>query len=152
MARQMDTGVMQVGNGDESPLPCHDSKCPMESRVASLEQLLASQSALISSLSSQLATQNIENVALKSKVETLTEEVESLNQQQDRQLSSEGEKLLFDFDNIHKKDVYMMVIELNKRKGIKSSNEELIRWLAKHTNLGSESSINNQFYDYKRNL
>jgi len=152
MARQMDTGVMQVGNGDESPLPCHDSKCPMESRIASLEQLLASQSALISSLSSQLATQNIENVALKSKVETLTEEVESLNQQQDRQLSSEGEKLLFDFDNIHKKDVYMMVIELHKRKGIKSSNEELIRWLAKHTNLGSESSINNQFYDYKRSI
>ena len=148
----MDTGVMQVGNGDESPLPCHDSKCPMESRVASLEQLLASQSALISSLSSQLATQNIENVALKSKVETLTEEVESLNQQQDRQLSSEGEKLLFDFGNIHKKDVYVMVIELHKRKGIMSSNEELIRWLAKHTNLGSESSINNQFYDYKRSL
>ena len=152
MARQMDTGVMQVGNGDESPLPCHDSKCPMESRIASLEQLLASQSALISSLSSQLATQNIENVALKSKVETLTEEVELLKQQQDRQLSSEAEKLLFDFDNIHKKDVYMMVIELHKRKGIKSSNEELIRWLAKHTNLGSESSINNQFYDYKRSI
>jgi len=152
MASQMDTGVMQVGNGEEPPLLCHDSKCPMESRVASLEQLLASQSALISSLSSQLATQNIENVALKSKVEILTEKVESLNQQQDRQLSSEGEKLLFDFDNIHKKDVYMMVIELHKRKGIKSSNEELIRWLAKHTNLGSESSINNQFYDYKRSI
>ena len=152
MARQMDTGVMQVGNGEDLPLLCHDSKCPMESRVASLEQLLASQSALISSLSSQLATQNMENVALKSKVEILTEKVESLNQQQDRQLSSEGEKLLFEFDNNHKKDVYMMVIELHKRKGIKSSNEELIRWLAKHTNLGSESSINNQFYDYKRSI
>ena len=152
MARQMDTGVMQVGNGDESPLPCHDSKCPMESRVASLEQLLASQSALISSLSSQLATQNIENVALKSKVETLTEEVESLNQQQDRQLSSEGEKLLFDFDNIHKKDVYMMFLDLHRRGGIKSRNDQLIHFLAKHTNLGSESSINNQFYDYKRSI
>ena len=152
MARQMDTGVMQVGNGDESPLPCHDSKCPMESRVASLEQLLASQSALISSLSSQLATQNIENVALKSKVETLTEEVESLNQQQDRQLSSEGEKLLFDFDKIRKKDVLVWIIEMIEKKGFESTIEKLIEFLAIFTNLGSKDTIRTQLYDYKRHF
>ena len=78
--------------------------------------------------------------------------MEKLEQAREIEEQDEGHRLLFDFDNIQKKDVYMMVIELHKRKGIKSSNEELIRWLAKHTNLGSESSINNQFYDYKRNL
>ncbi len=152
MARQMDTGVMQVGNGDESPLPCHDSKCPMESRVASLEQLLASQSALISSLSSQLATQNIENVALKSKVETLTEEVESLKQQQDKEQSVKGVKLLFNFDKIRKKDVLVWIIEMIEKKGFESTIEKLIEFLAIFTNLGSKDTIRTQLYDYKRHF
>lgn len=152
MARQMDTGVMQVGNGDESPLPCHDSKCPMESRIASLEQLLASQSALISSLSSQLATQNIENVALKSKVETLTEEVESLKQQQDKEQSVKGVKLLFNFDKIRKKDVLVWIIEMIEKKGFESTIEKLIEFLAIFTNLGSKDTIRTQLYDYKRHF
>jgi uncharacterized coiled-coil protein SlyX len=148
----MDTGVMQVGNGDESPLPCHDSKCPMESRVASLEQLLASQSALISSLSSQLATQNIENVALKSKVETLTEEVELLKQQQDKEQSVKGVKLLFNFDKIRKKDVLVWIIEMIEKKGFESTIEKLIEFLAIFTNLGSKDTIRTQLYDYKRHF
>lgn len=152
MARQMDTGVMQVGNGDESPLPCHDSKCPMESRIASLEQLLASQSALISSLSSQLATQNIENVALKSKVETLTEEVELLKQQQDKEQSVKGVKLLFNFDKIRKKDVLVWIIEMIEKKGFESTIEKLIEFLAIFTNLGSKDTIRTQLYDYKRHF
>ena len=152
MARQMDTGVMQVGNGDESPLPCHDSKCPMESRIASLEQLLASQSALISSLSSQLATQNIENGAWKSKVETLTEEVESLKQQQDKEQSVKGVKLLFNFDKIRKKDVLVWIIEMIEKKGFESTIEKLIEFLAIFTNLGSKDTIRTQLYDYKRHF
>jgi uncharacterized coiled-coil protein SlyX len=148
----MDTGVMQVGNGDESPLPCHDSKCPMESRIASLEQLLASQSALISSLSSQLATQNIENVALKSKVETLTEEVELLKQQQDKEQSVKGVKLLFNFDKIRKKDVLVWIIEMIEKKGFESTIEKLIEFLAIFTNLGSKDTIRTQLYDYKRHF
>ena len=152
MARQMDTGVMQVGNGDESPLPCHDSKCPMESRIASLEQLLASQSALISSLSSQLATQNIENVALKSKVETLTEEVELLKQQQDKEQSVKGVKLLFNFDKIRKKDVLVWIIEMIEKKGFESTIEKLIEFLAIFTNVGSKDTIRTQLYDYKRHF
>ena len=152
MARQMDTGVMQVGNGDESPLPCHDSKCPMESRIASLEQLLASQSALISSLSSQLATQNIENVAFKSKVETLTEEVELLKQQQDKEQSVKGVKLLFNFDKIRKKDVLVWIIEMIEKKGFESTIEKLIEFLAIFTNLGSKDTIRTQLYDYKRHF
>ena len=152
MARQMDTGVMQVGNGDESPLPCHDSKCPMESRVASLEQLLASQSALISSLSSQLATQNMENVALKSKMDSLSEEVELLKQQQDKEQSVKGVKLLFNFDKIRKKDVIVWIIEMIEKKGFESTIEKLIEFLAIFTNLGSKDTIRTQLYDYKRHF
>ena len=152
MARQMDTGVMQVGNGDESPLPCHDSKCPMESRVASLEQLVASQSALISTLSSQLATQNIENVALKSKMDSLSEEVELLKQQQDKEQSVKGVKLLFNFDKIRKKDVLVWIIEMIEKKGFESTIEKLIEFLAIFTNLGSKDTIRTQLYDYKRSL
>ena len=152
MARQMDTGVMQVGNGDESPLPCHDSKCPMESRVASLEQLVASQSALISSLSSQLATQNMENVALKSKMDSLSEEVELLKQQQDKEQSVKGVKLLFNFDKIRKKDVLVWIIEMIEKKGFESTIEKLIEFLAIFTNLGSKDTIRTQLYDYKRSL
>lgn len=152
MARQMDTGVMQVGNGDESPLPCHDSKCPMESRVASLEQLVASQSALISSLSSQLATQNMENVALKSKMDSLSEEVELLKQQQDKEQSVKGVKLLFNFDKIRKKDVLVWIIEMIEKKGFESTIEKLIEFLAIFTNLGSKDTIRTQLYDYKRHF
>jgi uncharacterized coiled-coil protein SlyX len=148
----MDTGVMQVGNGDESPLPCHDSKCPMESRIASLEQLLASQSALISSLSSQLATQNMENVALKSKMDSLSEEVESLKQQQDKEQSVKGVKLLFNFDKIRKKDVLVWIIEMIEKKGFESTIEKLIEFLAIFTNLGSKDTIRTQLYDYKRHF
>ena len=148
----MDTGVMQVGNGDESPLPCHDSKCPMESRVASLEQLVASQSALISSLSSQLATQNMENVALKSKMDSLSEEVELLKQQQDKEQSVKGVKLLFNFDKIRKKDVLVWIIEMIEKKGFESTIEKLIEFLAIFTNLGSKDTIRTQLYDYKRHF
>ena len=152
MARQMDTGVMQVGNGDESPLPCHDSKCPMESRIASLEQLVASQSALISSLSSQLATQNMENVALKSKMDSLSEEVKLLKQQQDKEQSVKGVKLLFNFDKIRKKDVLVWIIEMIEKKGFESTIEKLIEFLAIFTNLGSKDTIRTQLYDYKRHF
>ena len=124
----------------------------MESRVASLEQLLASQSALISSLSSQLATQNIENVALKSKVETLTEEVELLKQQQDKEQSVKGVKLLFNFDKIRKKDVLVWIIEMIEKKGFESTIEKLIEFLAIFTNLGSKDTIRTQLYDYKRHF
>jgi len=152
MASQMDTGVMQVGNGEEPPLLCHDSKCPMESRIASLEQLVASQSALISSLSSQLATQNMENVALKSKMDSLSEEVELLKQQQDKEQSVKGVKLLFNFDKIRKKDVFVWIIEMIEKKGFESTIEKLIEFLAIFTNLGSKDTIRTQLYDYKRHF
>lgn len=78
--------------------------------------------------------------------------MEKLEQAREIEEQDEGHRLLFDFNNIQKKDVYMMLLDLHRRGGIKSRNDQLIRFLAKHTNLGSESSINNQFYDYKRNL
>ena len=85
-------------------------------------------------------------------LQLLTERVEKLEQQRNREQSATGDKLLFDFNNIQKKDVYMMFLDLHRRGGIKSRNDQLIHFLAKHTNLGSESSINNQFYDYKRSI
>ena len=78
--------------------------------------------------------------------------MEKLEQAREIEEQDEGQRLLFDFNNIQKKDVYMMLLDLHRRGGIKSRNDQLIHFLAKHTNLGSESSINNQFYDYKRSL
>ena len=60
-----------------------------------------------------------------------------------------GGRLLFDFRNIHKKDVYQAFLEIYRKKGVMSSDAELIRFLANHTNLGSESAIHTLFYRYR---
>lgn len=78
--------------------------------------------------------------------------MEKLEQARNIEEQNEGLRLLFDFDNIQKKEIYMALLDLHRRGAFKSRNDQLIRFLAEHTNLGSESTINNQFYDYKRSL
>lgn len=58
-------------------------------------------------------------------------------------------KLHFNFKRIHKKEVYQAFIEIYANGGIEMENQELISFLAKYTNLGSESSIKTLFYRYK---
>jgi sensor histidine kinase regulating citrate/malate metabolism len=85
-------------------------------------------------------------------VETLTDEVESLKQQQDKEQSVKGVKLLFNFDKIRKKDVLVWIIEMIEKKGFESTIEKLIEFLAIFTNLGSKDTIRTQLYDYKRHF
>lgn len=58
-------------------------------------------------------------------------------------------KMRFNFKRIHKKDVYQAFIDIYAHGGIEMDNQELIAFLAKYTNLGSESSIKTLFYRYK---
>lgn len=60
------------------------------------------------------------------------------------------EKLCFNFKRIRKKDVYHAFLDIYASGGIEVNNDELISFLARTTNLGSESSIKTLFYRYKR--
>ena len=59
-------------------------------------------------------------------------------------------KLCFNFKRIHKKEVYQAFLDIYARGGIEMENQELISFLARYTNLGSESSIKTLFYRYKQ--
>ena len=59
-------------------------------------------------------------------------------------------KLRFNFKRIHKKEVYQAFLEIYARGGIELNNQELISFLARYTNLGSEASIKTLFYRYKQ--
>lgn len=61
-------------------------------------------------------------------------------------------KLRFDFRRIHKKEVYQAFLEIYARGGIELNNQELISFLARYTNLGSESAIKTLFYRYKQQI
>ena len=59
-------------------------------------------------------------------------------------------RLRFNFKRIHKKEVYQAFLDIYARGGIEMENRELISFLARYTNLGSESSIKTLFYRYKQ--
>ena len=59
-------------------------------------------------------------------------------------------RLRFNFKRIHKKEVYQAFLDIYARGGIEMENLELISFLARYTNLGSESSIKTLFYRYKQ--
>jgi len=61
-------------------------------------------------------------------------------------------KLRFNFKRIHKKEVYQAFLEIYAHGGIELSNQELISFLARYTNLGSEASIKTLFYRYKQQV
>ena len=58
-------------------------------------------------------------------------------------------KLRFNFRRIHKKEVYQAFLHIYAHGGIENNNQELITFLARYTNLGSEASIKTLFYRYK---
>ena len=63
-----------------------------------------------------------------------------------------GMRLCFNFKRIHKKDVYQAFLDIYARGGVEMGNQELIAFLARHTNLGSETSIKTLFYRYKQHI
>ena len=58
-------------------------------------------------------------------------------------------KLCFNFKRIHKKEVYQAFLDIYAHGGIELTNQDLITFLARYTNLGSEASIKTLFYRYK---
>ena len=48
-------------------------------------------------------------------------------------------KMYFNFKRIHKKEVYQAFLAIYAHGGIELTNEELISFLARYTNLGSEA-------------
>ena len=61
-------------------------------------------------------------------------------------------KLRFNYKRIHKKEVYQAFLEIYARGGIELNNQELISFLSRYTNLGSEASIKTLFYRYKQHV
>jgi hypothetical protein len=61
-------------------------------------------------------------------------------------------KLRFNYKRIHQKEVYQAFLEIYARGGIELNNKELISFLARYTNLGSEASIKTLFYRYKQHV
>ena len=58
----------------------------------------------------------------------------------------------FNFKRIHKKEIYQAFLDIYARGGIEMDNQELIAFLARYTNLGSEASIKTLFYRYKQHV
>lgn len=63
---------------------------------------------------------------------------------------TKARRLRFNFKRIRKKEVYQAFLDIYARGGIEMENQELISFLAKYTNLGTESSIKTLFYRYKQ--
>lgn len=61
-------------------------------------------------------------------------------------------ELHFDFNRVHKKDIYKAFLDIYANGGIGMDNQKLISFLARYTNLGSEASIKTLFYRYKQFL
>ena len=61
-------------------------------------------------------------------------------------------KLCFNFKRIHKKEVYQAFLDIYAQGGIELTNQDLITFLARYTNLGSEASIKTLFYRYKQQI
>ena len=59
-------------------------------------------------------------------------------------------KMYFNFKRIHKKEVYQAFLAIYAHGGIELTNEELISFLARYTNLGA--SIKTLFYRYKQQI
>ena len=59
-------------------------------------------------------------------------------------------KLCFNFKRIKKKEVYQAFLDIYAHGGVEMDNQELVGFLATHTNLGSMSSIKTLFYRYKQ--
>lgn len=174
MATAVDTDTIPPGMEEEHPLPNNGGSClekdspaamptaadcqPYD-RMAAFERRMQDAQTLISSLSNIVSVQSNQIADLKQQVSQLNSRVEELQSQQqlaqwhdDRQQQQAGEKLLFNFENIQKKDVYWAILRIYSDKGFSCTNDELIHFLSIHTNLGSESTINNQFYNYKKQL
>ena len=174
MATAVDTDTIPPGMEEEHPLPNNGGSClekdspaamptaadcqPYD-RMAAFERRMQDAQTLISSLSNMVSVQSSQIADLKQQVSQLNSRVEELQSQQqlaqwhdDRQQQQAGEKLLFYFENIQKKDVYWAILRIYSDKGFSCTNDELIHFLSIHTNLGSESTINNQFYNYKKQL
>ena len=61
-------------------------------------------------------------------------------------------KLCLNFKRIHKKEVYQAFLDIYAHGGIELTNQDLITFLARYTNLGSEASIKTLFYRYKQQI
>lgn len=64
----------------------------------------------------------------------------------------DSDRLVFDFDHVTKKEIYSHVLAILRLQGFRNSNADVIRFLAHHTNLGSEASIHAQIYLYKASV
>jgi len=89
---------------------------------------------------------------LVAEVRELKAQVSRLGQVKNPKSASSEECLYFNFKRIHKKEVYQAFLDIYARGGIEMSNQELIAFLAHHTNLGSEASITTLFYRYKQHV
>ncbi|MBQ9203050.1 MAG: hypothetical protein IJ155_02280 [Prevotella sp.] len=81
---------------------------------------------------------------------TMAELLAPLPPEQPLPPAEDADRILFDFQNITKKEIYMLLLAIVRQQGFRSSNAQLIRFLARHTNLGSEHSIHALFYEYQK--
>lgn len=64
--------------------------------------------------------------------------------------NTEEDKLIFNFNHVTKKEIYSHLLAIIRLQGFRSSNAQVIRFLAKHTNLGNEKSIHALLYEYQK--
>ena len=130
MAKDIDTGELLSGCGQEVPQP---DKADVDGLTKEVNGIPLDTKISDLTLGEMMAALSIGNVPASSEDNT-----------------KEEDKLLFNFDNITKKEIYSHLLAIIKIQGFRSSNAQVIRFLAKHTNLGSEKSIHALLYEYQK--
>jgi hypothetical protein len=129
--------------GDSQPM-CQSS---IEERFSNMEKQFYLLTTVVREQGRTIEEQSQQMGDMRQRIDEQEEELAYLRTKHGEDTTNTG-KLVFNFSKHKKKDIYAWLIEGFHLGIIQSSISAFIRFLAKYTNLGSESSIRSQFYAY----
>lgn len=62
------------------------------------------------------------------------------------------DRLSFNWNNISKKEIFSMILSMERQGGFCGKMSNVLRFFAKRTNLGKEDTIHSQYYGYKKDI
>lgn len=119
--------------------------------VNTMAQQISTQSQLITLLNQQIEQHTQANKALQQRIDELEARQQLAERREESQMPA-TEKLPFNLDMITKKEIIMILVELDKKHAFNCTNKDLIQHMASRTNLGSVDTIRTQFYNYKKQV
>lgn len=62
------------------------------------------------------------------------------------------DRLSFNWNNISKKEIFSMILSMERQGGFCGKMSNVLGFFAKHTNLGKKDTIHSQYYGYKKDM